>query len=510
MKKIKFISALALTMVLASCENFDLPNPPGQTYPEPDGVFENSGIVLTQGTATVNLKEFNKNNQDVPVANVTELVNFPENYDLAIDMEVGSDANFTKVTTLNTTITDNTVLVNPDLFNGAIQEVMTKKPGNYDVATRFVAYAERGTTRMRLGGITATYCPSTFKIETLDPAKVIEDAYYLVPCTMGENGNKIFSFSKALLMNNTSGAGVSPYDNPEFAVKFDITEQESIDGYSFAVVPQSAYEAKKLAGILGTNTPVSETSGKLIPIDITPYTYPIVIKGMMGSMLLTVNIEQESFVYSYAFEVLYPFSGSTKPADLMLLYTDNYINYTGVTAINRQWTLGAQPDKNGAVIFKQDPNSEPVVSEDGLSQSGNMTATSDGTKLTAPVKGNTLYWVNVNLVQLTYELTGLTSMSVIGDGNEWNLETATPLTPSKDLKTWTAKDVEIGDEFKINCNGDWVIAFSGQKISDMNGTKVYTVNKQDGGANLQTGEKGKYDVTVNFGVYPYTVTIVKK
>lgn len=38
-------------MVMASCDNFDLPNPPGQTNPEPDGIFENSGLVLEQGEA---------------------------------------------------------------------------------------------------------------------------------------------------------------------------------------------------------------------------------------------------------------------------------------------------------------------------------------------------------------------------------------------------------------------------------------------------------------------------
>ena len=124
MKKIKFISAIALTMVLASCENFDLPNPPGQTNPEPGSVFENSGLVLAQEATTANLVEANEQNVFVNVAKVTELVNFPADYDLSVDMEVSGDENFGDVTTIATVITDNMVTVNPDVLNGDRKSVV--------------------------------------------------------------------------------------------------------------------------------------------------------------------------------------------------------------------------------------------------------------------------------------------------------------------------------------------------------------------------------------------------
>ena len=133
MKKIKFLSAIALTMVMASCDNYDLPNPPGQTNPEPDGIFENSGLVLTQGEAAVNLNTYNTNNQDVTVANITELVNFPSDYELQVEMRVSGNQDFSKATVISTTIDDKAVLVNPDVFNGAIQSSITKAPGNYTV-----------------------------------------------------------------------------------------------------------------------------------------------------------------------------------------------------------------------------------------------------------------------------------------------------------------------------------------------------------------------------------------
>ena len=248
MKKIKFISAIALTMVMASCDDFDLPNPPGQTNPEPEAVFENSGIVLTQGDATVNLVEANKANTDVTVANITELVNFPADYTLSVDMDIAGDASFSNATTISTTIVDNAVMVNPDIFNGAIQKSITKKPGVYEVYSRFKAYAERGTTRVRLGGLDAFFAAdSKFNVTTLDPVKVMEEAYYLVPCDA--NGNPVMS--KAVKMNNTLG-NVSVYDNPEFALKVtvDAAAAESETGYLWKVAPQSAVTAGSTDGVM--------------------------------------------------------------------------------------------------------------------------------------------------------------------------------------------------------------------------------------------------------------------
>lgn len=501
MKKIKFISAIALTMVMASCDDFDLPNPPGQTNPEPEAVFENSGIVLTQGDATVNLVEANKANTDVTVANITELVNFPADYTLSVDMDIAGDASFSNATTISTTIVDNAVMVNPDIFNGAIQKSITKKPGVYEVYSRFKAYAERGTTRVRLGGLDAFFAAdSKFNVTTLDPVKVMEEAYYLVPCDA--NGNPVMS--KAVKMNNTLG-NVSVYDNPEFAVKISVDEAaaQSEAGYLWKIAPQSAITAGSTDDVFGCNPSAeSDLTGKL------GAGYNAGSIHLQGDVLITINVELDSYTVNYAFEVLYPLSGATlsKPENALMLYTNNYINYTGVTVINQQWILAAQPDQKGDVVFKQDENSDPEISEDGLTQTGLMTAASTGTRIRAPYKGNCLYWCDVNLVQLSYSITALETLSVIGDGNGWDLATAVKLTPSKDLKIWTAENVTIGTEFKINANGAWDIGFSGTSVPDVTGKQVYNVNKQDGGGNLKA-VPGTYKVTVDFSTMPYTVVL---
>lgn len=488
MKKIKFISALALTMVLASCENYDLPNPPGQTNPEPDGIFANSGLVIEQGATDVDLVNANSQNVNVNVANITALENFPENYDLVINMEVSGDENFSKVAVAKTTIVDKAVMVNPDVFNNAIKEAITKAPGTLDVYARFVALAQRGSTTLRLGGLNAYFADkSKFKVATLNPAKWMENSFYVVPVVNGTA-----DFAKAVKMDNTLG-NVSVYDNPEFAVKIDVTDA----GYAWKLAPVSVYESKDASKLLGCIPSLdSDLAGKLAAGSGAGQI------SLVGSVLITVNVYDDSYTVNYAFENLYPFSGSVKAENVMKLYTTDYINYRGVTAINQRWTLAAQPDKTGPVVFKMVEGSE-VIDENGLYESGSLTASSTGKSITAPVKGNTLYWTEVNLVQLKFSVKAMTSLSVIGAGNNWNLETATPLTPSKDLRTWTAENVEIGTEFKINANGDWDLDFGGKSAGD----GVYTLDFK--GSNMQCVEPGTYKVTIDFSKQPYTLTLEK-
>ena len=488
MKKIKFISALALTMVLASCENYDLPNPPGQTNPEPDGIFANSGLVIEQGATDVDLVNANSQNVNVNVANITALENFPENYDLVINMEVSGDENFSKVAVAKTTIVDKAVMVNPDVFNNAIKEAITKTPGTLDVYARFVALAQRGSTTLRLGGLNAYFADkSKFKVATLNPAKWMENSFYVVPVVNGTA-----DFAKAVKMDNTLG-NVSVYDNPEFAAKVDVTEA----GLEWKLAPVSVYQSKDASKLLGCIPSIdSDLAGKLAAGSDAGKI------SLVGSVLITVNVELDSYTINYAFECLYPFSGSVKPENMMKLYTTDYINYRGVTAINRQWTLAAQPDKTGPVVFKMVDGSA-VTDETGLYQTGLLTSSSDGKNITAPVKGNTLYWTEVNLVQLTYSVKAMTTLSVIGAGNNWDLATATPLTPSKDLRTWTAENVEIGSEFKINANGAWDLDFGGKEVSE----GVYTLDFK--GSNMVCAKPGTYKVTIDFSKLPYTLTLEK-
>lgn len=503
MKNLKFISAIALTMLMASCDDFELPNPPGQTNGEPTGIFAGADLELTKGEENVNLKTANAENRNIVVATISKLENFPADYSLSVDMELSPNENFDPATIVETTVNDKNIEVNPDKFNTAIQNIYTKQPGVYDMNARFIAYAVNGTTKLRLGDMTHTYCTEKLKVTTLDPVKAMEQSYYFLPC----KADGTPEWTAAEKMNNTSGEGTSVYDNPEFALKIDVDAAVAqAGGIKWMLAPASAYEAKNAAGLIGclANT---DFTGKLTG------TTPGVIT-LSGPVLITVNTELDSYGISYAFDTLWPLSSTTltRPNEALLLYTDNYINYSGVSVLSGMWYLCGQPDYETGTVFSQDPN-VPVVDSDQmtdsevfLSREGGLVQGREGDNLTAPVKRKNLYWIDVNLVQRTYKVTGILNLGVVGVHNDWKPEASIQLTKSKDLATWTAEDVEIKGEFKINAGNNWNVNWGlGEQLQDVEGKKVYTL-QFNGGTNLNAPE-GKYKVTVDFSAFPYTLTL---
>lgn len=498
MKKLKFISAIALTMLMASCDDFDLPNPPGQTNGEPTGFFKGADLVLNPGQATVDLKAANEANKDVVVATIGKLENFPADYELAVEMELATSDKFDPSTIVETTIEDSNIGVNPDAFNGAIQTIHTKKPGVYDLYARFIAYAVKGTTKLRLGDMTQTYCTEPLKVTTLDPEKVLEQSYFFLP--FDASGKPVWTAAKK--MNNTSGDGVSVYDNPEFALKIDVTEEEAAAGYKWMLAPQSSVTAQSMDGVLGCLAN-NEFAGKLTGTDAGVIT-------LSGPVLVTVNVEIDSYSVSYAFDALYPLSSTTltKPEEALLLYTNNYINYNGVSVLSGLWYLCGQPSYKTGTVFSQNPEVEVVDSEDGLTRSAGLLQGRDGDDLKAPVSRKNLYWIDVNLVQRTYSVTGILKLGVVGAHNEWKPEASVQLTKSKDYATWTAEGIELDGEFKINANENWDVNWGlGKELPDVEGKKVYEL--QFNGSTNMSAPKGKYKVTVDFSAYPYTLTLEK-
>ncbi|MDE6439128.1 MAG: hypothetical protein K2L62_05695, partial [Muribaculaceae bacterium] len=105
-----------------------------------------------------------------------------------------------------------------------------------------------------------------------------------------------------------------------------------------------------------------------------------------------------------------------------------------------------------------------------------------------------IYFVDANTEALTYTMTEITSVSLIGAFNGWAGDFE--LTPSDDLLQWTAKGVQLGGEFKVRMNHSWDISYGGA----MPGVTFNAGNL--------TVEDGVYNVTFNLaGNLPYlTVT----
>ena len=256
MKKINLFFAAALTLVMASCDNFELPNPPAQSNQDPEAVFTDNDIAMEATDAAINLIETAEAGKSVEVAKITSLENFPEGYTLSVDMQVGNDTQYGQTVTVPTEISDDVVYVDPGLFNGAIQQVITKAPGTLNVPVRFAAYAERENTRARLGGLDRYFGSSLLSVRTFDPEEVIEDAYYIIPF----NGEDPL-FHQALKMNNNKGEGHSGYDAPVFSLKINVATGTP---FIFKIAPESAMAGNgDAAGLFGANINEGDTTGKL-------------------------------------------------------------------------------------------------------------------------------------------------------------------------------------------------------------------------------------------------------
>lgn len=477
---------------LASCSD-DVPNPDSQKYPEPDGVFETSGLVLTQASNTLNLVNDNQANQNTVLAQIAELVNFPENYELRVDVEVSGTEDFAQKSVFTAEMSDSLVTVNPDILNGAIQEAISKKPGTYDVYTRLLAFAVRNNTVMELGGIDHSFANFKYSITTLEPTKVIEENYYLVGSFCD------WDIKKALKMTNTVG-GANQYDNPIFAVKFDV----AAGGCKWMVIPESTYVSGNYAdAAYGVVPDESGTGGVLRATNAQGVDAGVI--DSEGPRVISINLSDDTYTISYAFEQLYAF---TSAKNAWTLNTTDYFNYTGVAQLTTQANIAQEAALTGVIIFNQSKDSEPVILPDSIS-SGNLVGSlngADGDRLVLPMKGKMFYWVEVNFVNMTYKFSAIRTLRVVGSGNDWNEKEGAQLTPSSDYKIWTAKGVKIGTEFKLNANEAWTLNFGGGQPEGSvteNGT-TYTLQFNAGNMN---STPGTYDVEVNFGVYPYTVTL---
>lgn len=168
-------------------------------------------------------------------------------------------------------------------------------------------------------------------------------------------------------------------------------------------------------------------------------------------------------------------------ASSMQLPSTDGKNYSGLAYLTGSFKFTTAPNWDGTNYGAGDAEGE--LSTDG--GAGNLSVTAPG-----------LYWVSVNTSDLTYSMTNIATLGVIGSLNNWNGDVE--MTHDDTWTVWTA-DVDFpGDgEWKIRANNDWAISF-GTSVDNM------TFN----GSNLPDPGVGTYTVTFDISKVPYTVTCV--
>lgn len=165
--------------------------------------------------------------------------------------------------------------------------------------------------------------------------------------------------------------------------------------------------------------------------------------------------------------------------------TGEWVAFQGLVYLKGGFKFTNQPDWNG--INYGDSGTPGKLSTDG--GAGN---------LGLPETGEGLYFVEVNVKELTYTLTYVSTLGLVGDFQGWNVKEPAVMEHSDDYKTWTWTGDMADGGFKFVINGpetEWKFNYGGPADGlTFNGPNINT-----------TG--GSHTVTLNLGEVPYKATI---
>lgn len=149
----------------------------------------------------------------------------------------------------------------------------------------------------------------------------------------------------------------------------------------------------------------------------------------------------------------------------------------------------------GEFKFTNDDNWSNLILGAG-SEDGHLASPGDNIVIENPG----LYWVTVNIEEMTYSITKVENIGIIGSFGTINWDAQVNLTPSADKTEWTGDfTFEAGNEWKFRSNDNWDI--------NLGGDLTYLVLN---GSNIAITENGTYTVKLNIATVPYTCTLVKK
>lgn len=476
MKYSALFGLAALALGFTACDDIEDSNSLPQSNPQLDIVKADNVSVAASAAAsgTLDLEALNNSGSTVNIATVTEASDWPEGFTASVPyMQVSADQTFETYETIEATMgAEGEVLVAPDAWEEAHVTMFGKNPKTTTVYTRFPVIASNGDQKVRMGGEDYYYGNFGVNVKPFDlfNGQVIEDAYYII------NNVDNWDISKAIKFSRSEK---DPYDDPMFQTIITVNGA----GYQWAIIPATTFDSGTLGAAYGVKT-AEDLNGTLVA---TPagQTINYGVIDQAGPHMVTINMETLAYEIKSAYPQLYTpgnSNGWSQEAS-QILTTKDYITYTGYAHLNGGFKFSTQPNWDGVNFGAGDPG---MLSTDG-----------GATDLNAPTDG--LYWCTANVVALTYNLTEVATIGLIGDATPGGWDASTPLQPSADFLTWTAT-VELKDGgFKFRANDGWEVNLGGS-LTDL---------KQDGD-NLTSPGAGKYVVTLNLNAVPYTATITKQ
>ncbi len=302
----------------------------------------------------------------------------------------------------------------------------------------------------------------TVNVVVVPKAPVIEEAYYITGTVNGwNNSNTDYELSNG---------GADPYENPVFTVTIPASAVTS--DLEFKVTPKSGLGGdwtKCLAA------PADGTEGKFVTDNGGGNGLNFKIPMSADAKLYRISFNMLDQTWSYTCmnfaEYIYEIGNSTKWSGVVPLSSPAFSGiYKGFGYLDGEFKFKPnEGDWNGD--WGQDPNGAAGT----LVQEGEVNCT---------VATAGYYMMDVDLINMTWKVTPVTTIGVIGsfESSGWSSDVA--MTYNVAGGYWEA-DVTLaaGDEFKFRANGGWDINWGGTED-----------NLVQSGANLKATEAGTYNM----------------
>ncbi len=490
MKKFSIIALMGVAAwAMASCDDYELPNPPAQSNPE-EPVFETDGLKLTNIVeGTVDLRALQSEGKSVGLFTF-ELTDFPSTSKLTVVAELSGSDNFSGAATVPTEISGDSVCMSVSELNAAFREKISKGVDARSVYVRYAAYATNGSESVRLGGPDYYYASQEYSVLPLLPERLLDSKYYFAWSTDGST----WSTENAVEFAHSE---TNVYDDPKFSVTLNFDAATVGSGMFWKIIPGSTFDSGSFDGLTIGVSPENENidKGALVEGEDTEAG----IYTVVGPSLFNFNIEALTFDYMVAipnFWMAGDYVNGTSWNDgkfAKVMWTDNYTDYVGLAHIGSQFKFSPVDGWSGD--FGVGEAVEYVTGENGITVG---TGVADGGS-NISVPANALYYIELNYATRALKLTQINTIGIIGGFNGWG--NSNEMTPSDDLLTWTiTQDMTEGDEWKIRMNNDWTISLGGEVDN------LWPFN----GSNFKCTETGTYEITLNLGTLPWTATVVKK
>ncbi len=482
MKKSIICLAGAIGLMFTACE--DTSDLGSMQVNEKPALVESNGVA-SQFLLGGNIDLANYENLNLPVLHTEMKNDFPASATNGGVFEVSATPDFDALNTVEipmnygeVVVEDNLRKANVEIEGNAWEDAFVtffgKAPYAKTMYVRYKLYIQDGNQTMILPYQGSDWWPTyTISVTPVDLKYDVRPSYSIFGTFLPDQGEVMLHGDK------------HEYDDPNFTAIVSVTEQQAAAGYTLQIAPTD--DPTKLFGVKAGNE--EAVSGRLeeggVPLRLAE-----------GPWKIEVNMITKVYTITTAIDILYvPSFGNNNSftRNCGTLTTDNFINYSGAAYISKGFGLAGQPRMRGVLYVAGSGEGQIVSTTEGRLTEDNMIKMSN----------EGLYWLDVNLLDMSYSAYYIKTLSIIGSMNGW---TDIDLTPSKaqnsKYTTWTGEVTftEADQEYKFRANGDWDGWNLGGSADDL----VFK------GANIPAPGVGTYKVTVNLLTHPYSVKFEPK